>query len=219
MCGLKSPSLTCVVMWGGTAALCLSLVACGVPTQDSAQPLATAVIAPPAIPPTASPDTTTSEPSPTQSLATVNLWFVSETGLVPVESEVEAPLSAESMLAGLVAGPPSNQQVRTVVVDPLTGEPLVAVFTGDIAAPSAPAGAPSPTPETTVAISLAPEFGTLPSNEQVLVLGQVVLSISGSGLGSVAFVDQTGSPVAVPLPDGLLLDRPATATDYRSLVA
>ncbi|MBT4949394.1 MAG: hypothetical protein HON35_06350 [Actinobacteria bacterium] len=46
-----------------------------------------------------------------------------------------------------------------------------------------------------------------------------MLSIAGDGLGTVAFVDQTGSPVAVPLPDGRLLDRPATVEDYSSLIA
>ena len=70
-----------------------------------------------------------------------------------------------------------------------------------------------------VNIALSPEFAALPPNEQVLVLGQVVLSITGEGLGTVAFVDQTGSPVAVPLPDGRLLDRPATITDYSALSA
>jgi len=32
-------------------------------------------------------------------------------------------------------------------------------------------------------------------------------------------VDEAGSPVAVPLPDGRLLDRPATALDYVTLTA
>jgi hypothetical protein len=70
-----------------------------------------------------------------------------------------------------------------------------------------------------VNIALSPEFAALPPNEQVLVLGQVVLSITGEGLGTVAFVDQSGSPVAIPLPDGRLLDRPATVADYSSLIA
>jgi hypothetical protein len=32
------------------------------------------------------------------------------------------------------------------------------------------------------------------------------------------FTDEAGSPVAVPLPDGRLLDVPATARDYSSLI-
>jgi hypothetical protein len=53
----------------------------------------------------------------------------------------------------------------------------------------------------------------------VLLLGQVVLSLSSAGAGTVSIVDEAGSPVAVPLPDGRLLDRPATALDYITLAS
>ncbi len=206
----------CVVLWSGTAVLCLALISCGVPTQDTAQPLPTEVIAPPAIPATPSPSPSvtpeqTNSPEPTQSVnVLVGLWFAGDTGLVRVPTEVVPPDSEQAILAGLVAGPPENQQLRTVVVDPLTGNPLVSVFEGEpvIVEPGA-----------SVFIALSPEFAALPPNEQVLVLGQVVVSISGAGLGAVEFVDSAGSPVAVPLPDGRLLDRPATTTDYISLAA
>lgn len=207
----------CVVLWSGTAALCLALVSCGVPTQDTAQPLATEVIAPPAIPATPSPSPSvttepTNSPQPTQSVINllVDLWFAGDTGLVPVPTEVIPPNSEQAILAGLVAGPPENEQLRTVVVDPLTGNSLVSVFEGEPAVIE---------PSASVFIALTPEFAALPPNEQVLVLGQVVISISGAGLGAVEFVDETGSPVAVPLPDGRLLDRPATTSDYMSLAS
>lgn len=212
----RLPRARCVVLWSGTAALCLSLISCGVPTQDAAQPLATEVIAPPAIPATSSPSPTvpaepTNSPEPTQSVELlVDLWFAGDTGLVPVPTAVVPPDSEQAIIAGLVAGPPENEQLRTVVVDPLTGNPFVSVFDGEpvIVEPGA-----------SVFIALEPEFAALPPNEQVLVLGQVVVSISGAGLGAVEFVDSTGSPVAVPLPDGRLLDRPATTSDYIALAA
>ncbi len=69
-----------------------------------------------------------------------------------------------------------------------------------------------------VTVRLNPAFSALPPSEQVLLLGQVVLSLAGAGEESVAFVDDSGSPVAVPLPDGRLLDTPATARDYASLI-
>ena len=207
----------CVALWSGTAALCLALISCGVPTQDTAQPLATEVIAQPAIPATSAPSPSvptepTSSSEPTEPVITmlVDLWFAGDTGLVPVPTEVVPPDSDQAILDGLVAGPPENEQLRTVVVDPLTGNPLVSVFEGE------------PTviePGASVFIALAPEFAALPPNEQVLVLGQVVISLSGAGLGAVEFVDATGSPVAVPLPDGRLLDRPATTSDYIALAA
>ena len=67
-------------------------------------------------------------------------------------------------------------------------------------------------------VILSSAFSALPPAEQVLLLGQVVLSLAGSGETSVLFTDETGSPVAVPLPDGRLLDLPATARDYSSLI-
>ena len=211
----RNISFRCIAAWSGTAAVCIALVSCGVPTQDLAKPLASGVIAPPALPASPSPSPTPTDsqsvaPSPTVVSDPVELWFAGDAGLVPVLTPVEPANSAEAILAGLVAGPPEDEQLRTVAVDPLTGLPLVSVFLDEIAESVNPGD---------VNIALSPEFAALPPNEQVLVLGQVVLSITGEGLGTVAFVDQTGSPVAVPLPDGRLLDRPATATDYSSLVA
>ena len=46
----RNISSRCIVAWSGTAAVCIALVSCGVPTQDLAKPLASGVIAPPALP-------------------------------------------------------------------------------------------------------------------------------------------------------------------------
>ena len=213
----RNISLRCIAAWSGTAAVCIALVSCGVPTQDFAKPLASGVIAPPALPASPSPSPSSSPtdsqsvaPSPTVTPDPVELWFAGDVGLVPVLTAVEPANSAEAVVAGLVAGPPEDEQLRTVAVDPLTGLPLISVFLDEVTESVNPGD---------VNIALSPEFAALPPNEQVLVLGQLVLSIAGDGLGTVAFVDQTGSPVAVPLPDGRLLDRPATVEDYSSLIA
>lgn len=210
----RNISFRCIGAWSATVAVCLALVSCGVPTQEIAQPLASDVIAPPALPavtPSSTPSQTqTAQPTPSATAEEVRLWFAGGSGLVPVLTPVTPIVDAEAVIAGLVAGPPENQELRTVVVDPLTGLPLISVFLDEPAETNAPGD---------VNIALSPEFASLPPNEQVLVLGQVVLSIAGGGLGSVSFVDQTGSPVAVPLPDGRLLDRPATVADYSSLIA
>ena len=203
----------CIAAWTGTAVICFSLVSCGVPSQDLAQPLASEVVAPPALSATSTPtpaDPQSAAPSPSELAALAKLWFAGEVGLVAVLTPVTPADSAEAIVAGLVAGPPENLELRTVVVDPLTGLPLISVFRDEPAETTNPGD---------VNIVLSPEFAVLPPNEQVLVLGQVVLSITGDGLGTVAFVDQSGSPVAVPLPDGRLLDRPATVADYSSLIA
>ena len=208
-----------VKRWLGAVALApvlLVAAGCGVPLEDSAQALPPEVIPPPIIVPTETPSaspTPTPSPSPSSSqtpiIEVVDFFFIREDGLVPLVSDVPAPADPQTVLDGLEAGPPVETGLRSVVVDPLTGTALVSVFapSGDISLPSADA---------TIAVAAA--FSSLPPTEQVLLLGQVVLSLSSDGYGTVSIVDEAGSPLAVPLPDGRLLDRPATALDYASLI-
>jgi len=198
------------------APVLLVAAGCGVPLEDSAQALPPEVIPPPIIVPTETPSaspTPTPSPSPSSSqtpiIEVVDFFFIREDGLVPLVSDVPAPADPQTVLDGLEAGPPVETGLRSVVVDPLTGTALVSVFapSGDISLPSADA---------TTAVAAA--FSSLPPTDQVLLLGQVVLSLSSAGYGTVSIVDEAGSPLAVPLPDGRLLDRPATALDYASLI-
>ena len=194
------------------------LVGCGVPLQDSPQALPPEVIPPPIVvpaqspSPSPSPSPTVTEPpmaSPTPIIEVVDLYFIREDGLVPLASDVPSPVDPQIVLDGLAAGPPAETGLRSVVVDPLTGSALVSFFapTAETALPSADA-----------TIAVAPAFSSLPPAEQVLLLGQVVVSLSAAGYDTVSVVDEAGSPLAVPLPDGRLLDRPATALDYAGLV-
>ena len=199
----------------GSIAGLLVLSGCGVPLQDSAQPLPPEVIPPPIVIPTQTPTPSpTPSPSPTSTqtpiVEVVDFFFIREDGLVPLVSDIPSPTSPEVVLEGLTSGPPPETGLRSVVVDPLTGTPLVGVFV-----PTDPQVA-LPTADVTIAVAGA--FSSLPSAEQVLLLGQVVLSLSSAGYATVSVVDEAGSPLAVPLPDGRLLDRPATALDYASLI-
>ena len=204
------------------APVLLVVAGCGVPLEDSAQALPPEVIPPPVVapsqPPNPSPSptstqspTATATPLPTESPAVelVDLYFIREDGLVPLASDVAVPTDAQTVLDRLAAGPPVETGLRSVVVDPLTGTALVSVFTptGDTELPTA-----------SVTIAVANAFSSLPPTEQVLLLGQVVLSLSSAGFATVSVVDAAGAPLAVPLPDGRLLDRPATALDYASLI-
>jgi cytoskeletal protein RodZ len=204
------------------APVLLFVAGCGVPLEDSAQALPPEVIPPPVVapsqPPSPSPSptstqspTATATPLPTESPAVelVDLYFIREDGLVPLASDVAVPTDAQTVLDRLAAGPPVETGLRSVVVDPLTGTALVSVFTptGDTELPTA-----------SVTIAVANAFSSLPPTEQVLLLGQVVLSLSSAGFATVSVVDAAGAPLAVPLPDGRLLDRPATALDYASLI-
>ncbi len=220
----------------GCAALCL-LAACGVPLQSSAERLPADVIpAPLRVPtptPSASPTVTPSpSPSPEPTLSRLRLWFVQEDGLAAAESDLPTGTSPDLVVQSLAVGPTPQQVtdgLRTVARDPLTGLALVSVAppaasTSPTAASPASGPATGPpvvtasTAPASVTVRLSQAFTALPPAEQVLLLGQVVLSITGSGERSVAFTDDAGTPLAVPLPDGRLLDTPATARDYNALI-
>ena len=197
-----------------SVAVAVLVAGCGVQLEDSAQALPPEVIPPPIVVPTVTPTPTPSPtPTPTPTLTpaveVVDLFFIREDGLVPLASDVPAPADPQVVLDGLAAGPPAETGLRSVVVDPLTGSALVSIYVP-------PAGVVLPPADATVAVASA--FSSLPSTEQVLLLGQVVLSLSSAGSRTVAVVDAAGSPLAVPLPDGRLLDRPASALDYASLI-
>ena len=217
-----------------------ALTACGVSLQSSAEPLPENAI--PAPLPIPSPPVPDASPSPSASpeasasaeptLSRLRLWFVQEDGLAAAESTLPVGSDPDLVLQSLAIGPTPEQSaegLRTVARDPLTGLPLVSVALGpptpsatEPAVPTTPAtGAPVFTPSPvpgSVTVVLGSAFSALPPAEQVLLLGQVVLSLTGSGEASVSFTDEAGSPVAVPLPDGRLLDLPATARDYSSLI-
>ena len=154
-----------------------------------------------------------------------------EDGLAAVESDLPVGSDPALVLQSLAIGPTAEQAaegLRTVARDPLTGLALVSVASvlpapaaTALSSPTTPATGPpvfTPLSQGFVTVILSSAFSALPPAEQVLLLGQVVLSLAGSGETSVLFTDEAGSPVAVPLPDGRLLDLPATARDYSSLI-
>lgn len=191
------------VLIAATVLGAVGLAGCGVPLESGAQPLPSDVL-PPSPSPTASP-TQTSPPTPAP--ATARLWFVQEEGIVPVTAPV-AGTQPQQLLDALSEGPPADQSnLRTVVVDPLTGEAFVSAVETQPPQPGI------------VTVQASSAFTALPPTEQVLLLGQVVLTLTGvRTTEGVQVVNEQGEALAVPLPDGRLLDGPATAADYRSLV-
>ena len=214
---------------------CAMLVgACGVPLDSAARAVPANLLPTPARTPGADPGLApaAASPGPGASAGTstgrpqsrLRLWFVQEDGLAAVESNLPAGSPPEAVMAALAGGPTpdlSVQGLRTIATDPLTGEPLVAIAPG-AGEPDAPTpgtvASSQPAGATAVSVRLSPAFCALPSTEQVLLLGQVVLSLTGAGEGSVAFTDDSGTLVGVPLPGGRLLDVPATARDYNALI-
>lgn len=184
----------------------IALAGCGVRLDATPQSIPAGAI------PSAS-ASASAAPSPSANPArAVRVWFAREDGLVPVVTDLrrEPAVPPADVVAALAAGPSPEQAeegLRTLVVDPLTDVPLVSV----------PAEGPV-TDAGSVVVTLAPAAGALPPGEQVLLLGQIVLSLTGAGYSSVTFVDEAGASAAVPLPGGRLLDRPAVARDYAGLI-
>ena len=141
------------------------------------------------------------------------LWFVSDDQLVPVNRTTEAAPTDEEKIDTLEAGPTESEAatgLRTALTPVLPDQPLVATAESQ--------GVPVATEPGQVAVVLNAAFNRLPSQEQLLVLGQVVLSLADSPDGTVVFVDEQGTPVGVPLPSGRLTSEPLTATDFAPLI-
>lgn len=209
----------------GILAVGAALAACGVPLQPIAQPIPAEVLPEPVASPVpaasspADPDATAAPAaSPSASVddtPRLRLWFVEDQGLTAVESLLSVQADADEVIGALAVGPSAEQVaggLRTIAADPLTGQPLVSLVPVD---PNAMA---FPGDDDAITLQLSPQFTALPPGEQVLLLGQLVLSLTGSGASAVSFVDSSGVALAVPLPDGRVLDAPARAGDYGPLI-
>lgn len=206
------------------------LSACGVSLQSAAEPIPPDVLPDPVVvsptptpsPSLTSPATPSAEPTPAddpEAVARLRLWLVQDDGLVAVESSLPVGTNPDYVMQALAVGPTSVQAaqgLRTIASDPLTGQPLAVIAA--VTPEATPATEFDPVADAAIAVELSPAFSALPPNEQVLLLGQVVLSLTGAGESAVIFVDQSGARLAVPLPDGRLLDTPARASDYGPLI-
>ncbi|MDD2818583.1 MAG: hypothetical protein PHN51_07275 [Candidatus Nanopelagicales bacterium] len=177
------------------------VTSCGVPVETLARPIPDGAITP-------HPTFQSSSPKP----AKQSLWFVKDDGLVKVQTDFQGPVSPDALLNILVAGPAPGSGLRTVAADPISGAAMLSY------APPAATTEKNGTPlSDVIVIKASPAFSVLPPTEQILLLGQVVLTLTSAGWQAVAITDEAGSAVAVPLPNGRLLDRPAVAGDYLSL--
>lgn len=202
---LASRTLAVLAMLAAAAATTALLSGCGVPLSDRAEPVAG--YQPPPV------AETTSATSTDIAASGPRLWYVSGTLLAPQSSAVPGGESPAELLAQL-AVPPEDPQLATLVIDPLGGVPLVVTPppTLILDAPALPGA---------VYVGVSDTFAQLASADQVLLIGQVVLTLTDPGLasptGSVVFVGSDGAAKSVPLPDGRLIDRPAVRTDYLPL--
>lgn len=192
----------------------LLLAGCGLPVQQVAEPLPTAALGLPAPSLAPSPSSPATEPSPTTPLAspspageTLRLWYVQEDGLASSRSALIKGASPQDILTELTYAPSSSPELRTLLADPVSPDPVAWVPQDAAIIPGLP-----------VPVALSPVVISLPPAEQLLLLGQIVLSLTGAGYSQVSFVDGSGTVLAVPAPDGRLIDFPAAARDYSGLI-
>jgi spore germination protein GerM len=135
-------------------------------------------------------------------LVPLQVWFVRDNRLVPATHQVEAPLTAAKAVADLVLGPTDSESasLRSAIPDP---QVIVEATVLD----------------GTATVVLAEAFNQIPTADQVLAIGQLVLTLTSlSGIDQVQFrLGQTD--VAVPLPDGTTSVFPVGADDFTDLIS
>jgi hypothetical protein len=171
----------------------VGLAGCGVRLQDAAEPLPAGAL--PIVGPTAS-------QQPRERATRIH--FVNGRQLEGV-SEPIVDRSANGVMAALATGPPVDRgELRTLALDPATGVPVYQVL--------------SVSAFGEVVVRRSDAFLALPALDQVLLTGQVVLSMDEVGLSRVIVVDADGMPVPVTLPDGRVAEGPLTASDFDELL-
>lgn len=185
-------------------ALALSVAACGVGPEAAPRPL-----------PGADQEAVVADPSASTDKAGIldSLWFVRDDQIVPVTRTTENQLTDEELIQALQAGPTSSeaaQGLRTALTPLVPDRPLVVTAEAW--------GLPVSVPSGTTAVVLNPEFTQLPSQEQLLILGQVVATLSDDLGEMVQFVDDQGTPIGIPLPSGRLTSDPVSTTDFTQLM-
>ncbi len=179
----------------GVIAAALVLLGCGVPLQDEPTP-----IEPQAIPSRLqSPRASTAAPS--TAMTTVQVNFVRKNRLVSLAREVTGADLPEGVIRALTTGPTENEQADGITSALPPGITLtVAVVQG-----------------TTVGLELSGETGGRSATENVLAVGQIVLSLTALDTVDEVTFWRDGSPVEALLADGALTTKPLTAADYEAL--
>lgn len=193
MSGSSSSRRRVVVAAAAGILAAIGLSACGVPLQGRAEPLPAEAL-----------PTVQAQTSVVPTLVRTDIYFVSGRYLEAV-SEALPARTPQEVLAALTRVPATqrNDDLRTLLIAPRSGEPMLAVASAT---------------DDQVVLRSTEEFGQMPADDQVLLVGQVVHSMSAIGVRSVAITDMTGARLAPARPDGVSLEEPATADDYASLL-
>lgn len=168
------------------------MTACGIPLDD--EPI---VLEPP-------PDVPGDFGIPgNEELEAVTLFLVRDDRIHSITRDLAMPPTAESVVSSLLSGttaPEERANLRTSI--PPETDLLDITVVGGVAT-----------------IDLSRQFTQVGGDEEILAVGQVVLTMCELGaIDSVLFIIG-GFPTAVPVADGALTDRPVGVDDYRPLLS
>ncbi len=178
-------------LWSAVFGSLLLLAGCGFPQDRRATP----------VPEHELPIGLRSDPTATTvptSTEPATIWFVSGNRLVRVRHDVESPVSVTTVTNELLTGPSAAEQdggLRSGLPDPTV------VVDAELT-------------RGTARVQLAPSFTEISPEDQILAVGQLVLTLTNlPGIGGVQF-SLDGAPVAVPLPSGESSDQPVFRDDF-----
>lgn len=165
---------------------------CGFPTEDTPTALE------PQTPATIAPSTSDAS-APTEEVA---VWFVRDSLLSPRIRDVASPADGSAVVAALAAGVTTAEAeigYRSAIPDPnMIADAQIA--------------------RGTATVQLRAEFLDIPAGDQVLAIGEVVLTLTDlRGVGRVRF-EIDGAAVAVPLPDGTSTDDAVSRDDFAKII-
>ncbi len=153
---------------------------CGVPLESSPNQLPED-----ALPEGLRPSDSTVPDAPSEQ-EPIDVWYVGDDRLVSTRHRIDPPTTPQKTLDELLSGPTEaeqNRALRTAIPD------AAAVVEVSVARGVA-------------TVTLTPAFSEIPAADQVLAVGQIVLTLTDQrGIGRVRFVVDDAS-IAVPVPSG-----------------
>jgi len=192
---MRVPSFGCVI--AATA-----LFGCGIPLESTTRELPGLEVADVI----ATSTTTVAVPTPETTVPTPRgglVYFIRGEGLV-VRAVVLTSSYAEADLLQLLIDGPSEGDPRSEVRSGLTQRSdlvVSLVLEGDL-----------------IQVDLSSQFADLPGSEQVLILGQLTLTLLANLRANGVEFRQDGQGVAVPDANGQPISRPATRADFITLL-
>lgn len=172
--------------------------ACGVPTDGSPREISADELPPGLV----EAPSTTATSTPKGDAEVVQLYYVLEDELAPAFGDVTRPARVDAVLRALLDGPAeefADEGYRSALPQ---GEELV--LSAELRAGVS-------------RVELMPTFREIPAADQVLAVGQIVLTLTARpGVGQVRFV-LDGQPIAVPRADGSVTTQTVSRDDYTAL--